>query len=288
VRVILTLLVRDEIDVIAANLEYHLAQGIDHIIVMDNGSCDGTRELLAQYQTRGRITLFHEPPSDFSQHRWVTRMARLAYTNFGADWVINGDADEAFVWRDGSIHEALARVPPDVHTLAVSRTDFVPFQRPERDSPFIEMVYRKAVSLNLAGRVLPPKVLHRGVPDVVITQGNHGAESIQFEGEPMPGEIEVFHYPARSYRQFESKVRNGGSGYAQNRELNPGLGFHKRRWYNQLLQGELEREFRERMFYDGRRLREGLASGELLLDRTVAERLANVKSPIASGAASDQ
>lgn len=272
-RIVLTLLVRDEIDVIGSNLEYHLAEGVDHIIATDNGSQDGTQEVLAQYQSNGRVTVFDEPPLDFSQHRWVTRMARLAYVEFGADWVINGDADEAFIWRHGSLSEALRRIPPETLSLLANRIDFVPFERPERQSPLIEMVYRKAVSLNLAGKVLPPKVLHRGVPDVVIAQGNHGARSSHFPAPPAISDIEVFHYPARSYSQFESKVRNGGSGYAQNHELDRGQGFHKRRWYDQLLRGELEREFRERMFFDARKLSGALASDELLLERAVADRL---------------
>jgi glycosyltransferase involved in cell wall biosynthesis len=273
VRIVLTLLVRDEIDIISSNLEYHLNEGVDHIIVTDNGSQDGTRDVLARYQSGGRVTVLDERPSDFSQHRWVTRMARLACTEFGADWVINGDADEAFVWRRGSLREALERAPSNAHSLLASRTDFVPFGRPERRSPWIEMIYRKAVSLNLAGQVLPPKLLHRGVRDVVVEQGNHGAISSSFSGPPVLGEIEVFHYPARSLAQFESKVRNGGSGYARNRELDRGQGFHKRRWYDQLLRGELKQEFVERMFFNETRLRDALSSGELLIERTVAERL---------------
>jgi hypothetical protein len=35
-RVVLTLLVRDGGDIIRSNVEYHLAQGIDHIIVTDD------------------------------------------------------------------------------------------------------------------------------------------------------------------------------------------------------------------------------------------------------------
>jgi len=150
----------------------------------------------------------------------------------------------------------------------------VPFERPCREAPQIEMVHRKRVSRNTAGQMLPPKVVHRGAPDVVIAQGNHGAASERFPQKPRQGAIEVMHYPIRSLQQFESKVRNGGSGYAINRELSKATGSHKKRWYERLLAGELEREYREERFFDRRRLAENLRSGELIVDRRAADRVA--------------
>ncbi len=41
-RIVLTLLVRDEADIIGSNLAYHLSQGVDFVIATDNGSRDGT------------------------------------------------------------------------------------------------------------------------------------------------------------------------------------------------------------------------------------------------------
>ncbi len=287
-KIVLTLLVRDEIDVISENLKYHLAEGVDHIIVTDNGSQDGTKEILDGYQASGQITLFHEPPADFSQHRWVTRMARYAYDRFQADWVINADADEFFVWRQGSLRQALERIPAKVHRLRALRTDFVPFTRPERQSPVIEMIYRKTKSLGRLGRELTPKIVHRGAPDVIISQGNHRANSGQFRGRPQVADIAVYHYPVRNYAQFESKVRNGGSGYAQNLELPAGTGGHKRRWYDLLLRHELEHEYYGEMFFDENRLTSALARGELTVDKTVAERLEQGKPLNASAAATGQ
>src|SRR5829696_6247852 len=284
-KIVLTLLVRDEIDVISDNLKYHLAEGVDHIIVTDNGSQDGTKEILEQYQASGQITLIHEPPADFSQHRWVTRMARHAYDRFHADWVINADADELFVWPHGSLRDALERIPAKVHRLRALRTDFVPFDRPESQSALREMIYRKTKSLGQLGRALPPKIMHRGAADVIISQGNHRAESGQFRGRPQVGEIAVFHYPVRNYAQFESKVRNGGSGYAQNRELPVGTGGHKRRWYDLLIRHELENEYLSEIFFDNAHLAAALATGELTIDKTVAERLDRVAPTNVSAAA---
>jgi len=104
--VILTLLVRDEADIIASNLSYHLNAGVDFIIATDNGSVNGTTEILKDFEKTGRLEYLHESPADFSQHAWVTRMARRAFSKYQADWVINGDADEFFVARRGTLWNA--------------------------------------------------------------------------------------------------------------------------------------------------------------------------------------
>ena len=43
---VLTLLCRDEADILESMLRFHLAQGVDRIIATDNGSVDGSLEIL--------------------------------------------------------------------------------------------------------------------------------------------------------------------------------------------------------------------------------------------------
>ena len=108
----MTLVVRDEEDVIEPNLRYHLAQGVDFVIATDNGSTDGTLEVLHRYAGAGLLHLIEERSDDYHelQAEWITRMARLAATDFGADWVINNDADEFWWPVSGTLADAFSSV----------------------------------------------------------------------------------------------------------------------------------------------------------------------------------
>ena len=79
-KVVMAIKVRNEADIIETNLRYHLALGVDHFIVTDNGSDDGTTEILQGFADEGVLDLISEPGQDFwsAAHEWVTRMAREA------------------------------------------------------------------------------------------------------------------------------------------------------------------------------------------------------------------
>ena len=64
VKLVMAMKVRDEDDVLEHNLRYHRAQGVDHFIVTDNGSTDGTPEILRRYEAAGVLTLIQEPSTD--------------------------------------------------------------------------------------------------------------------------------------------------------------------------------------------------------------------------------
>lgn len=109
-KVIMTVLVRDEADIINQHLSYHINMGIDGFIVTDNRSRDGTREILENHKKSGHIIeLIDEPSEAFDQTAWVHRMIELARDKYGADYCINSDADEFWYTPSGSLSEELSK-----------------------------------------------------------------------------------------------------------------------------------------------------------------------------------
>ncbi len=105
----MTLLVKNERDIIEDNINFHLNSGVDHIIITDNNSDDGTRDILSDYAALDQITVIDEFGDDYSQHIWVTRMAHMAAQEFHAKWIINNDADEFWTHPSKSLKTALKR-----------------------------------------------------------------------------------------------------------------------------------------------------------------------------------
>jgi Glycosyl transferase family 2 len=209
---VMTLLARDEADVVDAQIAFHLHAGVDFVIAMDNASTDGTTEILQRYERSGVLRLIREPSNDMRQDEWVTRMARLAATEHGADWVINSDADEFWWPRGGSLKDVLAAVPARYGVVRCVWRHFLP--RPDDGAFFAE---RMTVRLTLPA---PPgdkdtifhahqKVAHRAHALVEVERGNHNAEAPGIEPLRTWHPIEVLHFSFRSSAQLERKARGG-------------------------------------------------------------------------------
>jgi len=103
-KITMTLLVRNEQDIIAENIRFHHALGVDSFIVMDNLSTDATPDIIKELSREIDIDYLRQSQDDYNQWQWVTELARAAAVDHKADWVINNDADE-FLKRRRDLRE---------------------------------------------------------------------------------------------------------------------------------------------------------------------------------------
>ena len=230
----MTLLVRDERDIVEQHLAFHFAAGVDFVIVTDHASGDGTEEVLSRYEREGRVRVIREPDGPFRQREWVTRMARLAATDHGAAWVVNSDVDEFWWPRGGTLPDVLSSIPRRYGLVQSFVRHFVPV--PDDGRPFHErMTLRLAAQAPVNDPRSPwrpfRKVVHRAHPDAEVVEGSHWIGGTGFV--PMRGwyPLEVLHFPIRSPSQLARKGALWGSAvekfYATEEVVSgPGAAYH--------------------------------------------------------------
>ncbi len=256
-KLIMTLLVRDEEDIIEKNLRFHLNHGVDFIIATDNGSVDGTRDILKKYKNKGVLHLIDEKIQDFSQAEWVNRMGNLAYEKYHADIIFHCDADEFWFPKSGNLKNEILKM----QNAEVLRVNLVNVLLEENQgletfpgdskwavvNPYeTQNCEEDTKNENLYLFRSPQKVIYKtenGYLDVV--NGNHdvvAAEKLTTKGSK---DIIIYHYPVRSMKQFYRKAKNGGSALELNKRLDKSTGFHIRRWFESYKNSRLEDEYRK-------------------------------------------
>ena len=81
-KVVLTLVVRDEADVIDAQIAFHLNAGVDFVVAVDHDSEDGTTEILRTWEREGHLRRIPRS-GPFQEIEWRTSLARMAASDFG-------------------------------------------------------------------------------------------------------------------------------------------------------------------------------------------------------------
>jgi hypothetical protein len=290
-RLVLLMAVRDEADILADNLRFHFARGVDFAVVADNGSTDGTRDVLEQFRRDGRLAWHDEPDRGYHQSAWMTRLSHEARTKHGADWLLCCDADEfwrphhgdlkdfvaaqrALVLRCARQNEIAVR-SPGREALPFLQQRFAPVLRPRRwRFPCAERAARELSDSAVPGVLLHeegPKVLARADVVDAITQGSHDIRSSRWLWRARPRDLTIHHFPIRTQSQFAAKVAAGGAAYART-DLPPAVGWHWRHWHACAQAGRLDEAFARETLPDGATLPQ-IAGVELGAARTAAEAL---------------
>lgn len=276
---VMTLLVRDEADVIDANIAYHLNAGVDLVVVTDNGSRDGTAEILESYERSGCLHLIRESATDMRQGAWVTRMAQLAARELGADWLIHADADEFYWPRGGNLKDVLAPIPARFGSFRTFVRTFL-LGLGDDGAPFFE---RMTVRLSALAPIHDPasifrpgaKLIHRAHPDVVVGDGTHVLHGVSLPLLSGYEPVELLHFPFRAEEQIAAKFRRAWLAWTRNPMRPPPHYYAKA--YSAIAAGR-ESELVDSLTIDEQRLERGLREGVLVVDTRLRDALRDLRA----------
>jgi glycosyltransferase involved in cell wall biosynthesis len=245
-------MVRNEADIVRLNIVYHLSLGIDRMIVVDNGSTDGTYKVLQQLSDRDPRVRWSRDDGPFHKERVLTRLAREAFRE-GADWVVPIDADEFWYAPGGDFRGLLENSRAGV--LVAPTVNFIQRRSQRESSPdaLLHMTRRAASPIPLAQdlvearqiafveKMYRPKCVCRPTGEIQIETGHHKVFGANGPSEDTH-ELLCLHAPIRSRAALEERVRTANRPTEAGRKRGQG---RYRRTYLAKFEGEsdIEREW---------------------------------------------
>jgi glycosyltransferase involved in cell wall biosynthesis len=246
-------IVRNEVDIIGLNILHHLSLGLDEILIVDNGSSDGTDRVLRQLAMDGRIK-WSKNAGPYKQREIFTELAREAYRR-GADWVLPVDADEFWDTTNGDLRGLLEC--SNAGALRVQVVNFIQRREQRNRSPdaLVHMTRRapqpkgpveccqdlvESHQIAYVEMMYPPKWVSRACSTSEIKAGNHMVSGMEGPYEDTD-KIICLHAPLRAKSMLDAKAdigrRADEAGYL------PDEMWHLRRWHRLRDEGGLKAEW---------------------------------------------
>ena len=193
----MNLLIRNEQDLIAENILFHHKQGIDQFIVMDNLSDDETLKIVKDLALFIPIKLISQNEANFKQSKWVKSMEQEASLQYKADWSINNDADEFWIFPGLDVKNYLKSFPKDICVVELQRHNAVLIEEHYWEGfeahPCSSILFEKE-SFNPKGEPLPNRFLYRTSKNITVEKSNYNIN--RQEGEIVKcNKARILHFP---------------------------------------------------------------------------------------------
>jgi predicted O-methyltransferase YrrM len=205
-------MVKNEIDIIEIFIRYNL-NFLDKMMILDNGSTDGTLEIILELIREGLpIDLAFDHNPAYIQAEIITSLMYNTIEKYNPDFILPLDADEFIAtYKNVDIKKTIAGFPEDSLTY-LSWITYVPTVKDNLDETNIlrRISHRRSVQHNYDEKVLIPTALAKK-QKVMIKQGSHDLKKI--DGVTWKKNsietLSLAHYPVRSVDQMKSKYLVG-------------------------------------------------------------------------------
>ncbi|MDE3022441.1 MAG: glycosyltransferase family 2 protein [Pseudomonadota bacterium] len=224
--------VKNEGDIIESFVRHNL-RFLDALLIVDNGSVDGTREILCELQREGLPVVIHDD-IEFGhyQSRRMTGLFRRACKVFSPNFVFALDADEFIISPTrANLEDALDLLPEGGHGVLAWKTYIcIPAKKDinKQKSPLSRMIYRRKNELPQYYKVVVSGKIDAEFSE--IAEGNHSV--LQKNGaqpsHTLLSGVALAHFPVRSSRQLSCKII---SGWLANLVKNPEITLTSEAWH---------------------------------------------------------
>lgn len=229
VRTVAISCIRDEVDIVEPFVRHTLSH-VDRLVILDNGSADGTRHLLQALIDEGLpLDVVDDPSPGHYQWRRMTHLMRAhALEKHAADWIVPLDVDEFLTVDD--LPAMLQAESDGRYPIAIPWRSYVPAvdDDPGEINPVLRIRHCLRDEARTTIKVIIPSRL-ASIPAATIAQGNH---SLEGSGRTFTASVAVGaflgHFPGRSVAQFARKVAVKHLQYLAMGEKSPDWGSHYR------------------------------------------------------------
>jgi hypothetical protein len=233
VKIVALTVVRNELDILEVFVRYHL-ELVDHMVIADHRSIDGSSELLRELEGEGLpVTVRPLTSPLFHQRQTMTELMWETAETMRPDLVLLLAADE-FVASDGTqpVRAALESLTDTAPTTFPWRI-YVP--TPEDDqpdpNPLTRIVHRRASEPRQRYKVAVPGRFARD-RDYGLSNGNHRlvlwGSRAEVAAVNAPG-LFLAHYPVRTVEQLSAKLVGFWAGRVAKVDRSPELDIDPRK-----------------------------------------------------------
>lgn len=234
-------MVKNEIDIIEYFVRHNLKY-LDALLIIDNGSVDGTRELLSKLMSEEKlpIAIYDDPEMGYFQSEKMTKIVCITDHFFQSDFILILDADEFIMTSSREeLESAMSKLPPETIGRVKWQTYVLTTEDQTTNANIFERITHRRVQENPQyHKVIIPKNFSKDA-DNIVAQGNHYVKNKkrQLPHQLIP-ELMIAHYPVRSQKQLRLKILLGWLAYlAKNTKNNEG--YHWKQIYDLILENKL-------------------------------------------------